>query len=56
MDEMATKVSGNREYDFGLIIANFDNPNISNWNWKIGEGLNANGKPFRVPFAIRLVK
>jgi Zn-dependent metalloprotease len=32
---------------FGLIIANFDNPDISSWNWKIGEGLNANGKPFR---------
>src|SRR5262249_7098223 len=27
---------------FGVIIANFDNLDIPNWNWKIGEGLSAN--------------
>jgi Zn-dependent metalloprotease len=32
---------------FGIIIANFDNPNTLTWNWKVGEGLDADGKPFR---------
>jgi len=32
---------------FGIIIANFDNPNTLTWNWKVGEGLSPDGKPFR---------
>lgn len=32
---------------FGIIIANFDNANTLNWNWEVGEGLDADGKPFR---------
>jgi Zn-dependent metalloprotease len=32
---------------FGIIIANQPNPDPRNWNWKLGAGLLANGKPFR---------
>jgi Zn-dependent metalloprotease len=32
---------------FGVIIANFTNPDIINWNWEIGAGLDTGGKPFR---------
>src|SRR5258708_34320429 len=32
---------------FGAIIANLDDPNVDSWNWNIGEGMNAGGKPFR---------
>jgi Zn-dependent metalloprotease len=32
---------------FGVIIANFSNPDIINWNWEIGAGLDTGGKPFR---------
>jgi Zn-dependent metalloprotease len=32
---------------FGIIIANFSEPDTSKWNWKIGEGLSPDGKPFR---------
>ncbi len=32
---------------FGVIIANFGNPDSRKWNWQIGEGLSPNGKPFR---------
>jgi Zn-dependent metalloprotease len=32
---------------FGIIIANFLEPDTTKWNWKIGEGLSPNGKPFR---------
>ncbi len=32
---------------FGIIIANFANHDPRTWNWKVGEGLSPNGKPFR---------
>ena len=32
---------------FGIIIANFSEPDPRNWNWKVGEGLSPSGKPFR---------
>jgi len=32
---------------FGVIINNFSNPDIINWNWEIGSGLDTGGKPFR---------
>src|SRR5262249_9034492 len=32
---------------FGVIVANFDKPNASAWNWKLGERMNENGMPFR---------
>lgn len=32
---------------FGVIIKNFNNPNVSTWDWNIGAGLLDNGRPFR---------
>jgi len=32
---------------FGVIINNFSNPDIINWNWQIGAGLDTGGNPFR---------
>ena len=32
---------------FGIIIANRGNPDPRTWNWKVGEGLSPDGKPFR---------
>jgi Zn-dependent metalloprotease len=32
---------------FGIIIANFSNPDQRTWSWKVGDGLTASGKPFR---------
>jgi Zn-dependent metalloprotease len=32
---------------FGIIIANFANPDPRTWNWKVGEGLSPSGEPFR---------
>ncbi len=32
---------------FGIIIANFSTPDTRHWNWKVGEGLSPDGKPFR---------
>lgn len=32
---------------FGVIVANFSNPDVSTWNWKLGQRLNTNGRPFR---------
>lgn len=32
---------------FGIIIANFSNPDPRTWNWKVGEGLSPSGEPFR---------
>jgi Zn-dependent metalloprotease len=32
---------------FGVIIANFENASVATWNWKIGDGLTASGRPFR---------
>jgi Zn-dependent metalloprotease len=32
---------------FGVIISNYDQPDISKWNWELGEGLTANEKPLR---------
>lgn len=32
---------------FGVIIANFSEPDPRKWNWKLGEGLALDGKPFR---------
>jgi bacillolysin/neutral peptidase B len=32
---------------FGIIIANFSNPDPRTWSWKVGEGLSPSGKPFR---------
>jgi len=32
---------------FGIIIANFPNPDPRKWSWKVGEGLSPSGKPFR---------
>ena len=32
---------------FGIIIANFLEPDPRTWNWKVGEGLSPKGEPFR---------
>ena len=32
---------------FGAIIANFDNPDPSTWNWKLGAGMSRDGTPLR---------
>ncbi len=32
---------------FGTIISNFQQPDFSTWNWEVGEGLTADGRPFR---------
>jgi Zn-dependent metalloprotease len=32
---------------FGVIIANFDNPDPRTWNWKLAAGMSPDGKPFR---------
>lgn len=32
---------------FGIIIANFPNPDPRTWNWKLGDGLGDNGGPLR---------
>jgi len=32
---------------FGAIVSNWAEPDPRNWDWEIGEGLLANGKPFR---------
>lgn len=32
---------------FGVVIANFAKADTDTWNWKIGEGLSPDGKPFR---------
>jgi Zn-dependent metalloprotease len=32
---------------FGVIVANFSNPDASSWNWKLGQRLDTNGRPFR---------
>lgn len=32
---------------FGIIIANSGNNDARTWNWKVGEGLSPDGKPFR---------
>ena len=32
---------------FGIIIANFSNPDMRTWKWEVGEGLSPSGKPFR---------
>jgi Zn-dependent metalloprotease len=32
---------------FGVIVANFSNPDASTWNWQLGARLNTNGRPFR---------
>jgi Zn-dependent metalloprotease len=32
---------------FGVLIANWEKPDFSTWNWKVGEGLTPDGKPFR---------
>jgi Zn-dependent metalloprotease len=32
---------------FGVIIANFSNPDPRTWDWKVGEGLSPSGKAFR---------
>jgi Zn-dependent metalloprotease len=32
---------------FGVIVANFSRSDTSTWNWKLGERLNTNGRPFR---------
>lgn len=32
---------------FGTIIANIDNANVDSWDWDVGEGMAAGGKPFR---------
>jgi Zn-dependent metalloprotease len=32
---------------FGIIIANFSNPDPRTWNFKVGEGLSPSGEPFR---------
>jgi bacillolysin/neutral peptidase B len=32
---------------FGVIIANFANPDPRTWNWLVGEGLSPTGKAFR---------
>ena len=32
---------------FGTIIANLDTPDVGAWNWNVGEGMDAGGKPFR---------
>jgi bacillolysin/neutral peptidase B len=32
---------------FGIIVTNFDKPNTDDWNWKLGERLDTDGRPFR---------
>lgn len=32
---------------FGVLISNFDKPNIADWDWQLGENLTANNKPLR---------
>ena len=32
---------------FGILISNFDKPNIADWNWQLGENLTADDKPLR---------
>lgn len=32
---------------FGVLISNFDKPNVANWNWLIGEDLTSDGTPLR---------
>jgi Zn-dependent metalloprotease len=32
---------------FGILISNFDKPDIAQWNWQLGENLIANDKPLR---------
>jgi Zn-dependent metalloprotease len=32
---------------FGVIVANFNKPDTSKWNWKLGERLDTRGRPFR---------
>lgn len=32
---------------FAVIISNFDRPDIADWDWELGEGLNGAGAPFR---------
>lgn len=32
---------------FGILISNFDKPNIAQWDWQLGENLTANDKPLR---------
>ncbi len=32
---------------FGIIISNFDQPNINKWNWQMGENLTDSGIPLR---------
>jgi Zn-dependent metalloprotease len=32
---------------FGVIVANYDIANTQNWEWRIGDGLDDGGKPFR---------
>lgn len=32
---------------FGVIVSNYHEPNIRNWNWEVGEGLTRTGSPFR---------
>ncbi|HJP92156.1 MAG TPA: M4 family metallopeptidase [Pyrinomonadaceae bacterium] len=32
---------------FGVLISNFDKPNIADWDWQLGENLTANDKPLR---------
>jgi Zn-dependent metalloprotease len=32
---------------FGVIVANSSNPDASSWNWKLGQRLDTNGRPFR---------
>lgn len=32
---------------FGILISNYDEPDIANWNWEMGEDLDATGIPLR---------
>lgn len=32
---------------FGIVISNFDEPDIADWNFQLGEGLGNGGRPFR---------
>src|SRR5262249_20931749 len=32
---------------FGILIANFSNPDPRTWNWKVGDGLGRDGQPLR---------
>lgn len=32
---------------FGILISNFDKPNIADWDWQLGENLTSNDKPLR---------